>query len=366
MVSSPGSNASSSDLYSPSDRAGEDPSHQLQEIPSPDRSSTSPEDKKGQIQGGLEEDILVPGRYMSPPVGNAHSMAPDNSKFRTNSQVLNGHAYHKRKREDDVRNVQHAQRQPSGSDISDDGQVSSRTISLDSVEPPMANQEVSRDIDRSTAKRPRMETQVNSVTNGANRAPASGLPIEIWQHVFSFVPPVFLGRLLRVNRIFHAYLTTAKGEEPNPKHWKRPAVQPKNANDIWTASRRRFAPGLPKPLIGMSELDMWRLLRGRQCQNCGASKIQNFAMATESPLESGPGDKGLRIIWPFGVRLCGPCLQKCSEKVLSDIEIKGYVSLLHFANSFVGIGNVRVNGLSVLSASCITLCVRYCNKSFCL
>ena len=326
MVSTPGSNATSSDLYSPSDRAEEDPSQQLRDPPSPGRDPLSPGDTRLHTQCGFEEDGHVSQRHTPPAVGDGHSTVPDALTF-PGSQILSGHPYHKRKREDDDGEdddvkTQNALRQPSQSELSDKGLSSSRTISLDAVHPPMATQEVPSGFDWSGAKRPRMEAQENFVVNGNSPSQPSGLPVEIWQHIFSFVPPVFLGRLLRVNRTFHAYLTSAIGEEPNPKHRKRPAVQPKNANDVWTASRRRFARGVPKPLVGSSELDMWRLLRGRQCQICGVSKVPSFATGTESPLESGPGDKSLRVIWPFGVRLCGPCLHKCSEKVLFDIEMR--------------------------------------------
>lgn len=313
MVSTPGSNASSSDLYSPSDRAEEDLSQQLRDLPSSGRNPLSPEDKRPHTRDGFEEDGHVSDMYTPPSVGNGHSTVSDALTF-PGSQILSGQTYHKRKREDDDGKNQHALRQPSQSYLSDDGQSSSRTISLDAAQPPVVTQEVPHGVDWPGSKRPRLEIQESSVVNGDNPAQPSGLPVEIWQHVFSFVPPVFLGRLLRVNRAFHAYLTSAIGEEPNSKLWKRPAVQPKNANDVWTASRRRFARGVPKPLVGSSELDMWRLLRGRQCQICGESKVQSFATGTESPLESGPGDKSLRVIWPFGVRLCGPCLHKCSEK----------------------------------------------------
>lgn len=140
------------------------------------------------------------------------------------------------------------------------------------------------------------------------------LPAAIWQHVFCFVPPVFLGRLLRVNHAFNTYLTPGKDDGDLLPLSSR-MVQPLKAEYIWFASRRRFCPGLPRPLQGMTELSMWRLLRGRDCQKCGDSSFGSLTPNSDVPWESGPGQNGVRIIWPFGIRCCGSCLQKISKKV---------------------------------------------------
>lgn len=144
------------------------------------------------------------------------------------------------------------------------------------------------------------------------------LPAELWHHVFRFVPPVFLGRLLRVNRAFHSYLTSSPKESKLAKGSSDRGVQPLDAETIWAASRKRFAAGLPKPLRGLKELDMWRLLRGQACQICGNSKNPGAISGIDSPWEAGPGDQTVRVIWSFGVRSCGPCLEKSSKKVLTS------------------------------------------------
>ncbi|KAL8760868.1 MAG: hypothetical protein Q9184_002956 [Pyrenodesmia sp. 2 TL-2023] len=144
---------------------------------------------------------------------------------------------------------------------------------------------------------------------------ADSLPPEIWHHVFRFVPPVFLGRLLRVNRAFHSYLTSSPEGSKLAEGSDRRGVQPLDPETIWAASRKRFAAGLPKPLRGLKELDMWRLLRGQACQLCGIKRELKATSGANSPWEAGPGDQNVRVIWPFGVRSCGPCLEKSSEKV---------------------------------------------------
>ncbi|KAL8641648.1 MAG: hypothetical protein Q9228_001574 [Teloschistes exilis] len=130
------------------------------------------------------------------------------------------------------------------------------------------------------------------------QARSATLPPELWHHVFRYVPPVFLGRLLRVDHAFHSYLTPGQtGDKPmvgSPSRWG--AVQPLDAETIWAASRKRFAPGLPKPLRGLKELDMWRLLRGRICQLCDQTKESGQLSSTGKPWESGPGEHNVREV----------------------------------------------------------------------
>ena len=141
------------------------------------------------------------------------------------------------------------------------------------------------------------------------------LGAEIWQHVFSFVPPLFLGRLLRVNSAFQKMLTpTDTKETPQATSGTLPY---RSANSIWTASRKRFCPGLPRPVPGLNDLQMWRLLRGNNCQICGAKKPLSTTHASPDPWRSGPGADGVRVFWAFGIRSCSPCMRKASEKVMS-------------------------------------------------
>ena len=153
----------------------------------------------------------------------------------------------------------------------------------------------------------------NASQGSTSQAPE--LPAVIWQHIFCFLPPILLGRLLRVNRAFNSFLDPAKANESMVQQLPHSIVQPLSAHAIWIASRRRFCPGNPKPLQGFQELDMWRLLRGRNCQICKETKSQYFTASTDNPWDSGPGDDGVRVIWQFGIRSCGTCLRNGSEKV---------------------------------------------------
>ena len=143
---------------------------------------------------------------------------------------------------------------------------------------------------------------------------SSKLSPEIWQHVFSFVPPVFLGRLLRVNRAFNKILTPVDSAETPPP--AKGALPFRSADFVWAASRQRFCPGLPKSVPGLNNLQMWRLLRGNNCQICGAKKPLSTTHASPDPWQSGPGSGGVRVFWAFGIRSCGPCMREASEKVM--------------------------------------------------
>ncbi|MCJ1287968.1 hypothetical protein MMC26_007321 [Xylographa opegraphella] len=143
----------------------------------------------------------------------------------------------------------------------------------------------------------------------------SSLNVQIWRRVFCFVPPVFLGRLLRVNRLFHSLLSPDISHMPVQPLEETGSATFSSAEVIWAASRRRFCPGLPKPLRGLHELQMWRLLRGSDCQLCGERSNLLTSSATSNPWEAGPGSAGVRVIWPFGTRCCGKCLRSHSEKV---------------------------------------------------
>lgn len=145
---------------------------------------------------------------------------------------------------------------------------------------------------------------------------SSAMLAAVWQHIFCSVPPLYLGRLLLVNRAFNTYLTQSNHEQGNGS-LKDSVLQPISGNAIWLASRRHFCPGLPRPITGMTELTMWQLLRGQNCQICNTA---NSALSPSVPWESGPGPNGVRIMWAFGLRCCGSCLTSRSKKVCTHIR----------------------------------------------
>ena len=249
-------------------------------------------------------------------VGNGSICIPSESSTQIVG-MANGEPprHHKRKWEDDVETS--AQENPSIVDQVENiphpcGNISHGSRRYTSHEEPRESLN-----DWSSTKRSKLnEDSEEPIPQTENSFQSPVLPAELWQHVFCFVPPVFLGRLLRVNHAFKAYLTPDNANEQDSEPILHSVVQPLNPQAIWAASRRRFCPGLPKPIRGIHELDMWRLLRGRNCQACHEKKEPSPTLNPENPWESGPGDKGVRVIWPFAVRCCGNCIPNISEKVL--------------------------------------------------
>lgn len=142
----------------------------------------------------------------------------------------------------------------------------------------------------------------------------SELPPELLQHIFTFLPPLFLGRLLRVNRVINTLLDPSK-VLPRVHHESQGCLSLLDQDQVWSVSRKRFIPGLPRPLSSVSELELWRLLLGSSCQFCGKRTTLDPPSAV-SPWNSGPGTDSVRIIWPFAVRSCGSCLSARLLKVI--------------------------------------------------
>ncbi|KAI9740536.1 MAG: hypothetical protein M1834_005117 [Cirrosporium novae-zelandiae] len=147
----------------------------------------------------------------------------------------------------------------------------------------------------------------------------SELPMEIWQFIFTFVPPVFLGRLLRVNRAFNKCLSLRLDEQSNHSSHSSGALKLRDSESIWKASRSLWCPGMPKPLSHLKEIDIWRLVCGRSCQFCGKTGLPPVPSVSISPWTAGPGESDVRVIWPFSVRSCGPCLMERAQKDLDAL-----------------------------------------------
>jgi hypothetical protein len=145
----------------------------------------------------------------------------------------------------------------------------------------------------------------------------SNIPPEIWHHVFTFIPPGTLTSLLRVNRAFNKLLTpsTENPKRPSSTNCRNAVLQVLDSDFVWSTSRKLFHPDLPRPPLNMPELSMWRLLCGRTCQFCGKLGMSTTNDMPGNQFELGPGEDGVKIIWQFGVRSCGTCLQERSEKV---------------------------------------------------
>ncbi|KAI8940445.1 hypothetical protein NX059_004131 [Plenodomus lindquistii] len=133
------------------------------------------------------------------------------------------------------------------------------------------------------------------------------IPPELWQHVFSFCSLADLGRLIQVNRSFLYLLTDVREASTSKSDHGR--LHLLKSDSLWASARNALATKPPKPLPGFTELQMCQLAWSKRCQFC--NKLNDFVPG-ERIWQKGPGEAGVRTIWPFAVRTCGPCLlQRC-------------------------------------------------------
>lgn len=316
-MDSPASTTSSSDLYSNSQPTNNrSQSHPVQNGLSPRQTSQS------LVEDPMSESLWSRRSNTPPTIEGDREEPLSRSRGGSTSvaAVPNGHppdAYHKRKRDHDHSPATYTLEKPFSLDRDYAGVHPNSTGSRHPLRPNLSGNEFEAPMDDWSRNKRSKTDEHDSTPTGTleSSSPSYILPAELWQYIFCFVPPVSLGRLLRVNHAFNAYLTLDKANESQPAPSPPSVVKPMSAQSVWVASRKRFCPGLPKPLRGLQELDMWRLLRGRNCQVCGENRVLGFNSNSDSPWDSGPGDKGVRVIWPFGIRCCGRCLQTSSEKV---------------------------------------------------
>jgi len=146
--------------------------------------------------------------------------------------------------------------------------------------------------------------------------PCAGLPPAVWQHIFLSCPLPTLGRLLQVNRSFHSYLSDVRNLSPSKPD--SGLLRLLKSESIWASARNAHPTKPPKPLPGFTELQMWQLVWSKKCQFCDRHSV--FTPG-EKIWQKGPGATGVRTIWPFAVRSCGPCLlQRCQTVSASFVE----------------------------------------------
>lgn len=136
------------------------------------------------------------------------------------------------------------------------------------------------------------------------------LPEECWQQIFLHLSPTMLCKCLRVSKTFHKYLT-AHTEPPATKKNGR-KLRLLDCESIWAHSRKTHYPSMPRPLSRFSEMQMLGLILGAKCQFCDRNPVTSPATTL---FNAGPGTDGVRVIWPFGVRSCGACLEERTMKV---------------------------------------------------
>lgn len=147
------------------------------------------------------------------------------------------------------------------------------------------------------------------------------LPPELWQAISQHLTPRTLATLLRVNHMFLNCLTSE--DAPNTKGCPTTSRQPMESNEVWLSSRRLYYPSLPRSSPACDERALWKLLRAENCQFC--AKQATSRPDTSNPWTAGPGSDGVSIVWPFGVRSCGPCLRQRVQSVCSNIVASAHL-----------------------------------------
>jgi hypothetical protein len=157
--------------------------------------------------------------------------------------------------------------------------------------------------DSSFAQEKKRKLASPSPSISSNIRSCAGLPPAVWQHVFLSCSLADLGRLVQVNRSFLSYLTDVH----NVSRFKPDSgcLRLLKSESVWVSARNALSPRPPKPLPGFSELQMWQLAWSKRCQFCKHSFSHTPG---EKIWQKGPGTAGVRTIWPFGIKACGPCL----------------------------------------------------------
>ena len=146
----------------------------------------------------------------------------------------------------------------------------------------------------------------------------AGLPPELWQHIFSFCSLADLGRLIQVNRSFRSYLTDVPSASTSKSGAGR--LHLLKSESLWASARNALSTKPPKPLPGFTELQMWQLAWSKRCQFC--NKLDSHSPG-ERIWQKGPGQTGVRVIWPFAIRACGPCLlQQCQTVSIRKLRLR--------------------------------------------
>lgn len=154
---------------------------------------------------------------------------------------------------------------------------------------------------------PKRQRRTRSVSVASPR-----LTPELWQYIFTFIPPRQLARIQRVCKQFQLCLNV----EPTASESTKGHARPLHPDALWAAARLLHHPTWPQPLSPMPDLQFWTLVLGRTCQFC--KRLPESITDPDDPWASGPGLDGVRIVWQFGIRTCGSCLR---ERVQTEVSL---------------------------------------------
>lgn len=159
-------------------------------------------------------------------------------------------------------------------------------------------------------KRAKTESPAASSSNALSAS--SRFSAAVWQRIFSYLPPPSLGRLMLVSKDLRSCLD---GTIPPNLGQDKEFLKTVDAETIWAQWRTSNAQNMPKPLQGLSERDMWKLIRGFRCEMCEKLDEQPRQPTSPDLWHGGPQMSTTRAIWPFGARYCAECCFRSCERV---------------------------------------------------
>ncbi|KAI1130409.1 hypothetical protein F5Y10DRAFT_235600 [Nemania abortiva] len=164
---------------------------------------------------------------------------------------------------------------------------------------------------------PVKKIRVDDSTSLAQFLGSRELPAEVWQRIFSFLPPKMLGRLLSVDKHFNSVLDPLSHYTCNTRLSPvASSLLNLKPNAIWQLSRRRFWPTMPTPLRDHTELQMWQLACRTECQ------FHDIADQTTSPTCDSSSSENehtsSRPIWSYALRICRSCLV---DKTVKEVDL---------------------------------------------
>lgn len=160
-------------------------------------------------------------------------------------------------------------------------------------------------------KRPRLPTPME---RQMPKTSLEDLPDALLQHIFSYVDPVALARLIgtskRLNLLLDSRLKLARSNDELANN----VYTLRSQDSIWHISRRRYLPTMPKPMKGLSDRAQLALTFNSTCQYCGKGSVPANP-GTSNPWKAGPGKLASRAVWPFRIRGCSACILQRVRKV---------------------------------------------------
>lgn len=208
--------------------------------------------------------------------------------------------------------------------------------SLVNVPVPFSSNSLSQDVSGSPTsptedlplpKRARLPKKPPAPDSGsASTSSMTSLPPGVLQAIFSNLDPPCLARLIRVSRTFRDLLDARcqlpPDEAVNVSHnglrYRKNSSPLLSQDNVWRLSRRRYAPSMPQPAKDTPECELFALSFGITCQFCGVLPTPvSKSGDTWCPV---PAEYSVRILWPFKVRSCMPCLASRLKKVILQLD----------------------------------------------